>query len=615
MAWTIHSPGRVDAPTRQVASSQHVATTASGDTPVLWVLGVGVSQYQDASLNLQFADTDARAVVGALQRQSNGPLYREVKTELLTNEEATRETILRTLNRFLAQAGPDDVVVIFVAGHGVQDRASGSYYFLPSPATAGNLLTAGLRMSDFDEMVRVVRRTARAVVVILDTCHAGALRLSTPDLVAADDIGGHMSAGEGFFLLAAAKPGEDSNEKPELRHGALTYALLEGLDGAADSDGDGVVSVSDLFGYVAREVPRLTDGAQHPYSKIEGTDLVLAAVQRNARTPPGGGPPLPRQPAAPATLNPAVANTIGVMEFRDLRSDPQNAWIGKAVRVALNTELSKVRALRVYSPDLIDRTAQAGRSDHLAIAQRLGIRTLLSGSYHVVGDTIRIDAEIIDAATGVQEGSDSVQGNLNEFFDLQKKLVLSMLRRLPVELSVQEGQSIQDRTNTSVDAYRLLLQAEGVVDEGAATRPTASPSAAGEPHSALDAWLWRYAARLLPVAYAAEPRPDVEAEVRAFLEEYRRAHEQKDLERLANLYVSFSERQRNALRVYLDNANGLVVEVTDVSIEPREHEVAVSYTRRDRFVDRESGKPTQVEVRLTKVLVRDNGKWRIAGGR
>ena len=165
------------------------------------------------------------------------------------------------------------------------------------------------------------------------------------------------------------------------------------------------------------------------------------------------------------------------------------------------------------------------------------------------------------------------------------------------------------------DAYRLLLQAEGIVDEGVATRPTASPSATGEPHSAVDGWLWRYAAHLIPVADAAEPEPDVEAEVRAFLEEYRRAHEQKDLERLANLYVSFSDRQRNALRAYLDNANGLVVEVADVRIEPREHEVAVSYTRRDRFVDRESGKPTQVEVRLTKVLVRDNGKWRIASGR
>src|SRR5262249_11202108 len=153
-------------------------------------------------------------------------------------------------------------------------------------ASPANLRTVGLRMSDFDEMVRMVRRNVRGVVVMLDTCHAGALRLSTPAPLSADDGAARLSAGEGFFLLAATKPGEDSNERPELGHGAFTYALLEGLAGAADTDGDGVLSVSDLFSYVAREVPHLTGGLQHPYHKVEGTDLLLAAVRSGVVVPP-----------------------------------------------------------------------------------------------------------------------------------------------------------------------------------------------------------------------------------------------------------------------------------------------------------------------------------------
>jgi uncharacterized caspase-like protein len=66
------------------------------------------------------------------------------------------------------------------------------------------------------------------------------------------------ATGEGFFLLAASKPGEDSKERAELGHGAFTSALLAGLHGAADNDGDGLLPLSELFGYVAREVPRLT---------------------------------------------------------------------------------------------------------------------------------------------------------------------------------------------------------------------------------------------------------------------------------------------------------------------------------------------------------------------
>jgi hypothetical protein len=98
------------------------------------------------------------------------------------------------------------------------------------------------------------------------------------------------------------------------------------------------------------------------------------------------------------------------------------------------------------------------------------------------------------------------------------------------------------------------------------------------------------------------------------LEEYRGALQQKDLDRLGTLYVTFSSRQRDALREYLQNAVGLIVELSDIAVAPHSEGVAVSYTRRDRFIDTASGKPQRLEVRLTKILVRDNGQWKIAGG-
>ena len=612
--WTLHY-GRAVAPVAELPAVPRLATRAPAPQPsVLWLLSIGVSRYRQASFNLQFAAADAQSIASTLQRQGQGPLYRDVKTLVLTDEQVTRESILTSLDHFLGQAGPDDVAAIFVAGHGVQDQASGSYYFLPFAATVQNLVSVGLRMSDFDEMVRVVRHNVRGVVVMLDTCHAGALRLSAPDLVAADDPAARMSAGEGFFLLAATKPGEDSIEEPALGHGAFTYALLEGLQGGADADSDGMITVSDLFSYVARRVPQLTGGAQHPYHKEEGTDLVFAAAEHGAVVL-ATAPMTRAVPVPPLAVTPS-ANTIGVMEFRDLREEPEHDWIGKALRVALNTELSKVRALRVYSPELIDRSTASRRVDYLTAAQRLGIRKLLTGSFHVVGSTVRIDAEIVDTVSGVQEGSDSVQGDVADFFALQKTLVLSMLRRLRVELSADEGASIEQRTNTNVDAYRLLLEAEGLVNQ-----PSPSPSTPehtsipGTPQSWWHDGLQDFATLLVGRAFAAEPSSDPAGEVRAVIEAYRFALEHKDLDKLAALYVSFSARQRDALRAYLDNASGLTVEFADVTVEPRGDEVLVSYTRRDRFVDRESGKPQHLEVRLTKILTRENGTWKITGAR
>ncbi len=610
LVWVVWHPADVEVPlARDAAVSASTPLTASAPS-VLWVLAVGVSRYRDADFRLEYADDDARAIAAAFGAQRGGPLYRDVNTLILTDDSVTRESVLNSMERFLGQGGPDDVAVIFLAGHGIRDQTTGSYYFLPYPATSDNFITDALRMSDFDEMVRSVRRNVRGVVLMLDTCHSGALRVTVPNVTAADDLATRMSVGEGFFLLAASKPGEESKEGPESGHGAFTYALLQGLQGGADADGDGLVSVSDLFGFVARQVPKLTDGRQHPYSKVEGTDLILAAV------PPGTVPAnsprsVPSLPFTPPVAPTAVLNSIGVMEFRALKPDPEHEWIGKAVRVALNTELSKVRALRVYSPELIDRTAAGDNADYLNVARRLGIRKLVSGSFHVVGDDVRIDAEIIDSRSGVQEASDSVQGRLEDFFDLQKNLVLSMLRRLQVEVSAQEGASIETRTNTNVDAYRLLLESEGLVDE----RPTPAPRGLQSPLSQGVTRWWRYAARLSAPAYAADVAPDTVAEAQEVLEAYRRALEAKDIDRLAALYLAFSPRQREAVRAYLENATSLAVEVSDIAVEPRGNDLAVTYTRRDRFIDRESAKAQRLEVRLTKILVRENGQWKISGGR
>jgi len=104
------------------------------------------------------------------------------------------------------------------------------------------------------------------------------------------------------------------------------------------------------------------------------------------------------------------------------------------------------------------------------------------------------------------------------------------------------------------------------------------------------------------------------APVSQVLEEYRVALENKDLDHLVALYVAFSARQRQALHEYLENAAGLTVELADVTVAPLGDAVAVTYTRRDHFVDRESGKPQHLEVRLTKILVPDGEGWKITDG-
>lgn len=571
----------------------------------LWVLAIGVSQYRERSLSLRFPAQDAAALAQALRRQGRGALYRSVEVRLLVDSEVSRESILDAMSNFLAQAEPRDVVVLFLAGHGIQDRATGSYYFLPHAAHGENYVSAGLRMTDLDEMLRLVRRSARSVVVMLDTCHAGALRSAAPHLEALEDPAARLNTGEGFFLLAASKPGEESEEQARLGHGAFTYALLEGLGGSADSDRDGAITVTELFGYVARRVAELTQDRQHPYYKVEGTDFRFAAVRP--------GEALPTLPASPrdtgrqgAGLEGPAGNTLAVMEFRNVRADPEHDWVGIALRTAFNTELSKVKALNVYAPELIDRALQQRSGDMVATARQLGIDRWISGSFSIVGDQIRIDARIVYARTGLQEGSDSVQGPLSDFFSLQRQLVLSLLRRMHVSLP---GEAAGAGEKSDLNALKLLLESEGEIGEPPATPTRAAPRPARRSSRAGSA---AWASLGISAALAEEPASPRQA-AEALLERYRTALEQKNVDAFAALYVDFPAQRRATLQRYFDSASGLRVDIESLQVQEHEGGLVVSFLRRDRFVDKETGKPVTLEVRLTRRLVPTDRGWKIAG--
>ncbi|MDY6987893.1 MAG: caspase family protein [Thermodesulfobacteriota bacterium] len=254
--------------------------------PVLWGLAIGVSRYDGTTVDLKYADDDARGLAEFLKEQE-GRMFSEVNFETLVNEDVTRDSIIQSISRHLGKAAPDDVVFIFIAGHGMKHRQSGSYYFVPYDADFNSILSKGLRMSDFEEAVNILSRNVNKVIIAMDTCHSGAMRLGARAQGSGEDLAEALREASGLFVLAASKGGEESleNEKFKLEkndagHGAFTYALLEGMSGKANYDGDHYISLNELFQYVAKQVPRLTDGRQHPYFRSEGTDMPLIVLKK-----------------------------------------------------------------------------------------------------------------------------------------------------------------------------------------------------------------------------------------------------------------------------------------------------------------------------------------------
>jgi WD40 repeat protein len=241
--------------------------SAAADTykPKLYVLAVGVSKYANANYDLGLASKDARDFADVLIKQK-GALYEEVQVRLLTDAEATKDSILDGLEWLQHQVTAHDVGMMFLAGHGTNDN-SGKYYFLPYNADVEKLLRTGVPQSDIRDTLSSL---AGKAVFFVDTCHSGNALGTAKTRGLDNDINGFVndlaSAENGVVVFTASTGRQLSLEDPAWGNGAFTKAVVEGLGGKADFQHSGRITLKALDYYVAERVKQLTGGKQSPVS-------------------------------------------------------------------------------------------------------------------------------------------------------------------------------------------------------------------------------------------------------------------------------------------------------------------------------------------------------------
>jgi WD40 repeat protein len=235
--------------------------------PNLYILSIGISDYKNPDYRLDVAHKDAETIIKVFNKQK-GILFKDVKSRLLTNRDATRGEILDGLDWILKESTQRDMTIIFVAGHGIQDERK-NYYFLPYDGETANLRSTGVKWFDFQETVTGL---PSKVILMVDTCHSAGVtgkRRGVTDMTnVLRDLVGTES---GVVIMTASTGKEESQERPEWGHGAFTKALIDGLDGNADFNKDRVIDIKELDLYVTNRVKDLTGGAQHPTTEIPKT--------------------------------------------------------------------------------------------------------------------------------------------------------------------------------------------------------------------------------------------------------------------------------------------------------------------------------------------------------
>lgn len=219
----------------------------------IWAVVVGAAQYNHMPA-LRYTDDDAYQLYAFLKSPQGGAVPDE-QLRLLIDEDATRAGILNAMRQVYARADENDVVLFYFSGHGIEGS------FLPVDYD-------GSRNRIEHQEIRQVIETSRAKhkIVVADACHAGGLflrRSATQEVLRKYYTSFEQTDG-GTALLLSSKGEEFSLEDSGLRSGVFSHFYIKGLKGAADQDGNGLISISEIYQYVYRNVRMYTGNVQTP---------------------------------------------------------------------------------------------------------------------------------------------------------------------------------------------------------------------------------------------------------------------------------------------------------------------------------------------------------------
>jgi len=253
-----------------MASETTLTAEIEARRPVLHAIIIGINEYEAPRLRLSYAVPDAYGIIKSLKALPDS-LFREIRVHQLFDAASTPAGIA-TLFDAIRDTEPDDVVVIYLAGHGDSDGEQ--WYFIPSdfplPYRKENLKTHGVSSGFFRDALS--KLDARRVLLLLDTCKSGSLVGGIEDYLDRRSIR-RLGSAVGMFVVAATDKDQLASESATIGHGIFTYTVLQALTGAADIEPrDGNVTVGELVSFAEEQVPEFSQ----KYAKRQQWPLIFA---------------------------------------------------------------------------------------------------------------------------------------------------------------------------------------------------------------------------------------------------------------------------------------------------------------------------------------------------
>ncbi len=223
-----------------------------------FALVIANTEYTDPGLaQLTAPGQDARELVRVLDSPD---LCAFDDVVILVNENSLK--VSETIDYFFSKRRPDDLLMMYFSGHGVRDEY-GSLYLAVANTHRDRLRSTAIK-ADFIREAMDQSRSKRQILV-LDCCNSGAFAQGTKA-----EIGGSIGTAKAFegtgygrIVLTASDATQfawegDKVIGKEIANSLFTHFLIKGLEGEADQDADGKITIDDLYEYAYDQIVRLT---------------------------------------------------------------------------------------------------------------------------------------------------------------------------------------------------------------------------------------------------------------------------------------------------------------------------------------------------------------------
>ena len=367
----------------------------------------------------------------------------------LYDDKADRDLILKAVDDLSARIRPGDLVILSIAGHGAQEpeRVKGSesdgkdaVFLLAGFDTAAAGTRQRILDTEFNHLIKIFELRGARVLFVADTCSGGGLARevdprgaemiyrSVPTYAISDDelkpvstpsdaFATELDFARSIFLAAVDK----NSKAPEITipgvegyRGALSYAVARAVEGAADANGDGKITIDELFAYVRQVTYQLSDqrqtivSASAPSLDVNKEPVVELTRSVTIVEPPAAEPsritqasvrPVsapPQSPVRVAVLNGESAQLAGVVplaakfEVVSPSQNPELIWDPRSGDVISGGDVIAREIERDDLPGVIDRAAAVRTIKQYAARSVQPIQLLPDNKVHHLGSQVEV---------------------------------------------------------------------------------------------------------------------------------------------------------------------------------------------------------------------------------